>query len=153
MPHVFYRKRPGVMPGLFLLILLLAPSAICETLYQWKNESGALFYSNVSPPREGIDYQIITLGGGERRENSSLTDPFAGRLPESPADTVPSPPESSQGSVMCLLNERITNRKNEISAMEQLLRTQADNEGLRRSLMRKKRYLAEELIYLAELNP
>jgi hypothetical protein len=53
---------------------------------------------------------------------------------------------------MCLLNERITSRKNEISAMEQLPKTRANDEGLRRSLVRKKRYLAEELIYLAELN-
>jgi hypothetical protein len=151
---VFFRKRPGVIPGLIFLMLLSGSSAVCETLYQWKNESGEVFYSNVSPPREGRDYEIITMGGGEGREISSVTDPSAEqRLPDAPAAAAPSSHESSPGSVIRLLNERVANRKNEISAMEQLLRTQADNEGLRRSLMRKKRYLAEELIYLAELNP
>ncbi|MFH0731202.1 MAG: DUF4124 domain-containing protein [Pseudomonadota bacterium] len=142
------------MPGFILLILLSVSPAVCETLYQWKNESGEVFYSNVSPPGEGCPYQLITMGRGEGSELSTVTDPSVGmRSLEAPAAAARFPHESSPESVMRLLNERITNRKNEISAMEQILRKQASDEGLRRSLMRKKRYLAEELIYLAELNP
>lgn len=146
-------NRSGVQLGVFLLILLIAPAAVCETIYRWENEAGEAFYSNISPPEKESRYQIITMGREEGHEGLSTAGPSAGlHAIETPAATDRSFPVSPAPSLKCVLNERIKSRKNEIGAMEQLLRKSSDD-GLRRSLMRKKRYLAEELIYWAELNP
>ena len=151
--HAIRKNCPKVVPGIILLILLSMSSAVCETFYQWKNDSGACFYSNVSPPAGESAYQIITMGRDEGSEDPCVTDPSAGpSLLETSATLSGTPHEVSPVSLMRELNERITRRKNEINAVEQLLKKQASSEGLRRTLMRKKRYLAEELRYLAELN-
>jgi hypothetical protein len=148
------KKYPRGVPGIVLLVLLSVSPAVCETFYQWQNGSGESFYSNVSPPAGGSSYQTINMGRDEGGEVPSVTDPSAGSSPlETPATISSLPHEFPPVSVMHALNERINRRKNEISAVEQLLKKHASDEGLRRSLMRKKRYLAEELIYLAELNP
>lgn len=140
------------VPGIILLILLSVSPAVCETFYQWKNGSGEFFCSNVSPPAGGSPYQIITMGREEGGEASSVTDPSVGLSPlETPA-TISSPPHGvPPASLIRELTERVTRRENEINAVAQLLKKQASDEGLRRSLLRKKRYLAEELRYLAEL--
>jgi hypothetical protein len=149
-----FENRPGLLPGIIFLILISVSPAICETIYQWKNEREEGCYSNISPPGEACDYRVITVGRGAVFNMSPVTDAsVVASSPELSAAASRLPRESSPKSVARLLNERITNRKNEISAMEQLLKKQAIDEGLRRSLLRKKRYLAEDLIYWAELNP
>lgn len=140
--------------GGIVLILLSASPAMCETIYRWENGFGETFFSNVSPPAEGRVYQTITMAENEGCRISSATGVPAGLNPLLETQAITDcPPKDGSPVSLHLLKERITNRKNEISAMEQLLKKQTSDKGLRRSLMRKKRYLAEELIYLAELNP
>jgi hypothetical protein len=141
-----------VVPGIILLILLSVSPAVCEKFYHWENGSGESCYSNVSPPAGGSSYQVITMGRDTGCEDPSIATGLPAGLNPLDAPVVSTPHVIPPASLIHELNERVTRRKNEINAMAQLLKKQVSDEGLRRSLMRKKRYLAEELRFLAELN-
>lgn len=133
----------------FWLSSLLAPcSCPAEYIYQWVNVQGTRCYSNLSPPRDETHFRAI----------AAIREPAIAAAPDESIPSITPDSGNTAGAPAALperlkrvLTQRISDRKKDICAMAQLLRGRVDDQRLRRSLQRKKWYLAEELRRLAEL--
>lgn len=147
------RHRPcWVLATLWALLFLFVKAADGEPIYRWESGKGEVFYSNVSPPAQVV-FHVIHFQ--DTSENAARSEGDTGNGSADEKRDVLSAAgisESSHASRFQLLTQRIAERKKEIDAIERLLITRATDERLRRNLMRKKRYLAEERKCLAELN-
>lgn len=133
----------------WLSSLFAPPPCPGEYIYQWVNDQGARCYSNLSPPRDEIRFRMIAAFREQavaKASDKSLS-PIS---PDSKNTLAGCAPEAVLERLKRVLTQRITDRKKDICAMKQLLRNRANDKRLRRSLQRKKRYLAEELRHLAE---
>lgn len=146
-----HRSR-WVLATLWVLLFLFVKAADCEPIYRWESGKGEIFYSNVSPPAQVV-FHVIHFPDTSRDVTRSEGVTGNGSTDEKrDALSAAGIFEAPSASRFHLLTQRIAERKKEIDAIERLLITRATDERLRRNLMRKKRYLAEERKCLAELN-
>ncbi|MDX9788273.1 MAG: hypothetical protein RBT11_15955 [Desulfobacterales bacterium] len=138
----------------FVSVMIDCRPALCQHIYRWENDRGEAFYSNVSAPKESNSYPVLLIkeerGDVPSPENAAKNGSAGVRLSTGGMAGVR---DASLPSPTDRLRERISSRKIEIGEMERHLAKRSHDERLRRNLMRKKRYLAEELKCLSELNP
>jgi hypothetical protein len=126
-----------------LLLGLVSPSR-AEVFFHWTDETGASRYSNVAPPASAAEYSVAAVFSTKEEKPVRKVD-LTGT--DSSGEIV----TSSRDVIRTFLQERIKHRSESIRHIEALLRKNPDDMILRKNLLRKRRYLHEELSRLNTL--
>jgi hypothetical protein len=145
MRHV--RQLPAALPVFFGLVFIPVFQGVAEELYRWKDRSGALCFSNVSPPAGVREYSNLTGASSEPGPMMSGGAPGDAEGGER-GKPVKDAPEDAHGSMADILRDRIQQRELSIVHLEVLLKSQPNDAYLRRCFFEKKQKLQEDRIRL-----
>jgi hypothetical protein len=139
-----------VSMGIVGLIFLSAPQLFSETIYHWKDRNGVSCYSNTNIPGGAAELSIMFAAGPamETLEGPAPEEAVEENMDETP---VVEPPDDVSDSKASLLKSRIGQRRTSIQHIENLLKTDPNDSGLRNRLQQKKQYLQEDIIHLGLL--
>ncbi len=142
-----FRHVMATFSVFFGFIFLPVFHGFSEDLYRWKDPSGALCFSNVSPPGGVREYSILTAvpSVANPMVSTEASGDAGGGAEEKPAKDEPG---VRPGSMAEFFRDRILVRETSISRLEALLKSQPNSAHLRKCLFEKKQKLHEDRIRL-----
>ena len=121
-----------------------------ERLYRWTDDTGRPCYSNVSPPAEAKARGVEVM----YRFVSDRPDPERASVETGKSEKISNETDESDSDLSAVvLKQRIQDRRRSIDSIEALLQRQPNNSALRKSLLKKKQYLFEDLTRLENVRP
>ena len=142
-----FRPVMAAFSVLFSFVLMPVFHGFAEDLYRWKDPSGVLCFSNVSPPGGVREYSILTAvpSVANPMVSTGAFGDAGGDAEEKPAKDEPG---VQPGSMVEFLRDRILVRETSISRLEALLKSQPNSAYLRKCLFEKKQKLHEDNVRL-----
>jgi hypothetical protein len=141
------RWLPAMLPAFLWLSIVPVFQSDAEEIYRWKDASGTLCFSNVSPPGGVFDFSTLSAGsqgGGPGGATGNPGDTGEGGK-EKPVEEAS---EVARESMPGILQTRIQSLETTIEHLEtQFIRRPGDAD-LRRHLFEKKQQLHEDRIRL-----
>ena len=144
------RSSLSVCCATLLFIVLSFSQVYGENFFRWTDDAGRLCYSNVSPPADIKTFSVATV----LHPVSDRSNPVRVSVNANAEEQIQAGTDTAFSTFSTLfLKQRITDRRRTIGHIEVLLRKHPDNSVLRRSLLKKRRYLFEDLIQLKNIQP